>query len=692
MSAGAFALRALGLLVLLGGFTLSGIALRRRVVPAWRGAPACLAAALLTVACLVLALELLGAARLFRAWAMVVTALLAGVLALRALILPAGAISRAPAGALRPPSVVQVVALLAAILLFAEWLVPTLDSLSHGIRTFDTLWYHLPWAASYAQTGEITSLRFTDVEYLTAFYPATAEMIHGAGIALLGRDTLSPLLNLVWLLLTLLGGWVVGSRRGLGGLSLLALCAVLATPMVVLSQAGSAANDITGIFFLVAGLACLLHGEEDEQGALLLTALACGLAVGTKLSLLAPAGLLWLGALVGRRGTARRTLAGWLGLFLIGAAFWYARNLLATGNPLPWLHLPGLPVPAPPLQAGTGFSVLHYLHSARFWSAFVWPGLRAGLGRAWPALALAAVLAPLAVLVAPRARRLRMPAAAALLSLLAYLATPESAAGPPGDPSGFAFNLRYSAPALALCACVTGLAPSLLPRRWRATGRILLGLALGALVALTSIESRLWPARRIAPALACTAATAAVALILWGAWRAGRRHHKPAAAAAALVPLACAAALYPLQRHYLDLRYRRSPGVSQLSGIWASFRSVHGERVGLVGTYGGFFAYPLWGLDLSDPVTYIALHGPHGSFTPITNCRAWRQAVDEGRYSLLVTTPARDPWHPRRLHPSPEAGWTRGDAHARLIARHSGAGATIYVFRLSGPLDPRRCG
>ena len=75
------------------------------------------------------------------------------------------------------------------------------------MRTFDSLWYHLPWAASFAQTGQITALRFTDVEYLTAFYPATSELIHGLGIVLVSRDTLSPALNLVWLGLVLLAGF-----------------------------------------------------------------------------------------------------------------------------------------------------------------------------------------------------------------------------------------------------------------------------------------------------------------------------------------------------------------------------------------------------------------------------------------------------------------------------------------------------
>ncbi len=73
------------------------------------------------------------------------------------------------------------IALLAAAAVTCPVGLPTLSSYDFGIRGFDSLWYHLPWAPSFAQTGQITPLRFTDVEYLTAFYPATAEMLHGLG-------------------------------------------------------------------------------------------------------------------------------------------------------------------------------------------------------------------------------------------------------------------------------------------------------------------------------------------------------------------------------------------------------------------------------------------------------------------------------------------------------------------------------
>ena len=88
---------------------------------------------------------------------------------------------------------------------------------------------------------------------------------------------------------------------------------------------------------------------------------------------------------------------------------------------------------------------------------------------------------------------------------------------------------------------------------------------------------------------------------------------------------------------------------------------------------------------------YIAAHGPHGSFTPITSCRQWRTAVDAGRFRYLVTTPERDFWRPTRLRAAPEARWTRTDPGARLLfTRHAG-GQAISVFELRHRLDPAGC-
>jgi hypothetical protein len=57
----------------------------------------------------------------------------------------------------------------------------------------------------------------------------------------------------------------------------------------------------------------------------------------------------------------------------------------------------------------------------------------------------------------------------------------------------------------------------------------------------------------------------------------------------------------------------------------------------------------------------------------------------------LITTPARDPWHPRRLTASPEDAWTASDPAAQPIYRELATGQPIVVYRIQGRLDPATC-
>ena len=167
-----------------------------------------------------------------------------------------------------------------------------------------------------------------------------------------------------------------------------------------------------------------------------------------------------------------------------------------------------------------------------------------------------------------------------------------------------------------------------------------------------------------------------------------RRSGLAAAAAAALIIVIAG---YPLQRHYLQRRYAFQPGVSSLARTWAIFRGIREARVGVIGTFGGFFSYPYFGLDVSNEVRYVATRGAHGSFTTITSCPAWRRAVNTGHFRYLVTTPARDPWRPRPLHLSPEARWTAGDPAAHLMYARQASGQRIAVFGIDGQLNPAGC-
>ncbi len=683
MSLGRYALGAACLLVVLASLVLAAVNVRRHWLADWTGAPARLAEIVIALATLVAILELLGTVGWFELAPIVAACAAAGGASL--LLAPdARRASRPPRRATGLVGAGIAVAVTAAVA--AEWTGPTLQAYDVGIRTFDSVWYHLPWAASFAQTGHITPLRFTDIEYLTAFYPATSEMLHGLGIVLFRHDTLSPVLNLIWAMLALFTAWCVGRARGAGAAATAGVAVVLATPMMNSSQAGSAANDVVGMFFLLASVALVLAGD-GRTPALVLAAVAAGLAIGTKLSMVAPALALAVGMVAiaprDRRGT---TASVWLAALVLAGGYWYARNLIAVGNPLPWSSLGILPTPAAPLQQHTGFAVAHYLTSSMAWKDFFEPGLAAGLARWWTVILAFAVVGPVLCLLPGAGGTVRMLGLVALVSLAAYLITPETAAGPAGDPAGFAFNLRYAAPALALCFAVLPLAPAFDgPGRQSA-----LVVALAIVLLATVTKGSLWPHRHVLGIVLVAAALSAAGVALVA--MSGRAPARLlVGSVAALLLLAGAAAGYGWQRHYLHGRYQFNPGVSYLSHVWDFFRTVHHARVGVVGTFGGFFSYPLWGLDDSNHVQYVGARGPHGSFEAIATCRQWREALNNGRYQYVVTTPARDPWHPKRLAPSPESGWTRSDRAAKLVLSRRAKGQPIAVYRIRGRMHPAAC-
>jgi hypothetical protein len=214
-----------------------GVARRGRGGPALgdpatvAGGVARLAEVVLGVALLTGILEFLGAVRLFTFAPVVFVSVAVGLLLSRRFVAASGPSDPRPRTG-RSTAWRFVVPMMAVAAVVAEWMGSTVQSYQQGILGVDSVWYHLPLAASFAQSGQITSIRFTDVEYLTGFYPAGAELVHAFGIVLMGDDVLSPAINLVWLGLALLAAWCVGESRAVGGASLVGGALALAVPMM----------------------------------------------------------------------------------------------------------------------------------------------------------------------------------------------------------------------------------------------------------------------------------------------------------------------------------------------------------------------------------------------------------------------------------------------------------------------------
>jgi hypothetical protein len=547
---------------------------------------------------------------------------------------------------------------------------------------FDSTWYHGPFAAGFFQSGDTWDLHFIAPQFLAWFYPANSELFHSIGMLAFDRDIVSPLLNLGWFVGCLVACWCIGRPFGVAPFSL-ALGAIALNIPAFADQAGEARNDIVGAFFLLAAVAVVVNAwnENDRRlptGALIVAGLAVGLAAGTKLNFLLPAAV-FVGGLVviAPAGQRWRALAATGIPALAGGGYWYLRNLIHTGNPLPWIDSIGpisLPAPDQALGGRDAHSVLGYLTDSAVWADWLLPGLRDGLTILWPLL-LAAALAGLLLSLRcwlslnnrdNQQRKLEfgvlgVAGTTGLAVVLAWLIAPTSASGPEGMPRGFESGLRYLAPALVL-----GLAllPVASPLRERLRSRFPPTPADGT---KTSTWATFSSRRSSAPADGPIPSGISTVSSRRRAW--------------VVLALALVGAGYFTQRHYLENRYS-DPGFTT-PGLNAAFswaRDISDARIATTSTR----QYPLFGTDLSNEVQYIGIEQPHGGFTSPTTCRTWRRLLNEGDYDYVVATLDRTEAGKEKYPPS--AAWT-ADPNATLILRK----LPTKVFRLMGPLDYASC-
>ena len=136
------------------------------------------------------------------------------------------------------------------------------------------------------------------------------------------------------------------------------------------------------------------------------------------------------------------------------------------------------------------------------------------------------------------------------------------------------------------------------------------------------------------------------------------------------------------EQYYLQHRYRQ---VLPLPNAYRSARDVHHARIGIVELA---LQYPFDGKDVSNHVQYLATRHD-GKSSPITTCRAWRQAVNDGRYRYVIAASPGFPFTTKK--PALEAEWTRSDPAARLVLEDSFGRAHTWVFEITRALDPGGC-
>ncbi len=149
--------------------------------------------------------------------------------------------------------------------------------------------------------------------------------------------------------------------------------------------------------------------------------------------------------------------------------------------------------------------------------------------------------------------------------------------------------------------------------------------------------------------------------------------------------LAVLAAGYGEQRHYLARAYEDTAAGQDLAGAIRWARDIRGARIAVAGIRGVFTQYPFYGAALDNRVQWLGVRGPNDSYRRIATCREWREAINAGGFTHVVTT--FDPYLPGSMRSSPEGRWTESDPNAHVIRRDG----PVRVFRLVGPLDPAGC-
>jgi hypothetical protein len=663
LSTGAYFVGSVALVVALLAIGNGARRLRDALLPDWTDARGRLVEVVIAVTAIVSIAQVLGSFHAFSRGPMLIVTIAVGELmwfAATHIHRPAAAGIEISADTRPEPRREMWVAVIAVAIVGAQWAVHTIGSLNTGMLQPDTLWYHAPFAARFVQEHAFVHLGNLGYESSRSF-PFDSELVHAILILPFNRDVLSPLVNLGWAALTLLAAWCIGRTRGVGALAVIGATIVLAVPVMADIEPGQASNDLMCSAFLLTAVALLLLAD----GALVPTAiggLAAALALGTKLTGAAVVGTITIGLLVVAIRHRRFNVAlAWMAGLLPGA-YWFVRNWVGQGNPLPWFGVKIGPIAftktihEPP-------SSLISLASRSGWNHVYLPGLEEAFGMMWWLVGAVFLAGTVLLIVRGPGAIGRILGVAALVGGIAYASAPLTGG------FGFVFNVRYLAPSMIITLVVLPfhLANAKAEVRWWiALGGAALVLIDGIVAPGNNLTA--WPTDYLAQGILVALAGLALWLLLRGTtWR-------PVVAGGVAIVLAVVI-FWPIQRHYEQRRYVATSLTQDLPDSF--FRNVHDARVGVFGT----FTYPMFGLDLSNRVEQ--LEAPRTT-SALERCRLTR-AMLAGKYDYIVIT-ANLGFVGLAVPPVSEQVFT-GDPAATVVARDR----VNQVLHITSALDPSLC-
>jgi 4-amino-4-deoxy-L-arabinose transferase-like glycosyltransferase len=619
-----------------------------------------------TAAVLILAVTALGFARWLSAVSVALICALAGVAAGcragRAVLTQAVALGRAVLAALRRPGPLWAVAAVAA------WLMAR--ALSWPDLSWDALTYHLTYPAFWLQEGGFGRFEAGGIWDQYESFPKAGEALFFVALAPLGHDGLVGLVNMpLWLGA---GAAVKGTAQRLGCSSRAGeWCAALALLSPVLSAYVTPAyvEVQTAFAFAVALSAASRAVRDGESAALVPLGLAIGLAAAVKTTGLS----LWPFAAIAALACARiAPLRAWsrhgalgLGLALLVAAPWYARNAWLCGNPL-------YPAPLPGASEGPAAGSL-----AAAWAIAEGSVLRLGmlgevlghlaappwrvrypLGPGWLYLLVlpGCALLGLAFARGARARIVALLGGLAVALLLVYLLSPWNGVFPEA-------NTRFLGPSCiaALLACAVALteAPRVVASALTAVAAVAVLLALGCSQLIRELPS--------AGAAALVAGASSLAVIAAVGARAAPRWRRAgtalAIAAVVVASVALPSALFARRagRIAAIATHTELHPIRAHARLWARIGALPPSRVafavGGINATEGWFFYPLFGADLRHRVRYVDIERRdlraclrRGKLREQPDDRAWLGRLRTGGYDYLVTdgNPLEQRWAEER--------------------------------------------
>jgi hypothetical protein len=336
------------------------------------------------------------------------------------------------------------------------------------------------------------------------------------------------------------------------------------------------------------------------------------------------------------------------------------------------------------------------------------PGLHDSFGDLWPLVLVAVLGGFLLAIFRGRTSMIRMLGVVALLSGLAYLVTPLTAAGPEGDPTAFTTNLRYASPAIGLGAMLLGVDAGLLKPRvqpWLLGALVILLLVQA--VPVWDLHGHLWTRHFL---LGAVGLAFFLILVPVGLALAGERMPPAMLAGSAVLALVAVVLIgWPNSDDYVKNRYQAStaprdfPAGMKAALAWFNRADPHDSRIAIVGGRPGFKQYIFYGDDLSNYVQYVAKHGPHGAYLPIASeaaqksqtpgaavqgtkfvaqCQEWITALNDGDYRYAVIGPDQR----TQSLPPIEASWTVAAGGTRIETTDD-----VSVFRLPAQLNATAC-